>query len=94
MEKLISLLKEYISDKYVDKPKVSYFLNKDALIISREFWFVEWLLKNKKISPSKMDEELMNCAYINDELAWSWIKLTMLLSIKENPKLFLASILR
>lgn len=84
MEKLIELLNEY--DEIREYAEVDL---EDELIslriISKWYWFIKWLLVNQKIDEFKLHNALKECAYINDELAWTNIKLTMLLSISNSP---------
>ena len=56
--------------------------------------FTKWLLNNDKIDLEKLNKELDENAYINNELAGTNLKLIMLLSTKEDPIWFLQSILK
>ena len=87
MEKLVNLVNDYNSDTW-------NIAREEALLTSEKFWFVKWLLVNQKVDEFKLHNALKECAYINDELAWTNIKLTMLLSIQEKPLEFLISLLK
>ena len=93
MMKLIELLNEYRKEKgerSLNEFEVSQTL--DSLNYLR--LFIKWLLSNQKIDQEKLDHSLGNCSYINNDLAWSCIKLTMYLAIQDKPIEFLVSILK
>lgn len=66
----------------------------ESIILNKKFWFIQRLLNNQKIDQEKLDHSLDSCSYIKNDLAWSCIKLTMFLSIQDNPIEFLISILK
>ena len=102
MEKLQELLKEYQLSKWewvrLAWPDVEVNdkeeLVLEATLISKKYWFIKWLLNNQKIDQEKLDHSLGSCSYINNDLAWSCIKLTMYLAIQDEPLEFLVSILK
>ena len=66
----------------------------DDVVISKRYWFIQWLVENEKINFSKL----------NSIHLWKWLNvftevelyedLIMLLSIQDNPIEFLTSILK
>lgn len=108
MEKLIELLNEYIK-KNIKTPNrciwysCSYFWFDgwtdviEDTIISKRYWFIKWLVDNKKI-----DQTNKFCVSVNVE--WKGMgytkafegyeSLLMLLAIQDEPLTFLISILK
>lgn len=86
--KLIELLNEYepwnlpitkISGQWID------------LVISKRYWFIEWLVENDKIDIEKLESLNFNdVLYLRTVYYW----MLMLLSIQDNPIEFLVSILK
>ena len=60
------------------------------LIISKEYWFIKWLVENEKIDVEKVKINWLN--YVNDEILEN--KILMRLSIQDEPIEFLVSILK
>lgn len=106
MEKLLNLLNEYCAEEEIKYKRhfVPNHLEWDAcdnsecselLIISKKFWFINWLLANDKIDWLKARNEWYNMQYI-----WRWIVednleyMIKFLSIKDYPTDFLLSILK
>lgn len=95
MEKLIELLNEYDNEEFWE---ALYMENKvyanDFLIISKKFWFIQWLVENDKIDLMKLKKWIED----NKFYCAKWGKITnmllMLLSIQDNPIEFLISILK
>ncbi len=99
MEKLIMLLDIYeeevvgvhsVWEKITDK--------EEARIISKKFWFIEWLVQNLKINVDELRKHwYITKTYDLDE-PWEWCSyldwLLMLLSIQDEPIEFLISILK
>lgn len=63
----------------------------EVVLISKSFWFIQWLVENDKIDLTKLE----------DNSDWYWIELwddcyevLALLSIQDNPIEFLISILK
>ena len=56
-----------------------------AHIIDKKFWFIEWLVKKKKVDLDKFPQIMEYSDYES---------LLMLLSIQDNPITFLLSILK
>ena len=107
MEKLIELLNEY-------KPQADFIykggirkeipwdkdviMNKDLLIISKQFWFIEWLVQNDKIDT----DELLGIYWETSQSIWEpnkyelyseYKRLLMLLALQDDPIKFLISML-
>ena len=109
MEKLIKLLNEYSSlnwlyylewvfvhDVEKDVPHLHY-----TAIISKEFWFIKWLVDNDKIDYKKDWKNSNDTWYIyvkadseKSDLEIKSDTLLMVLSIQDNPIEFLVSILK
>ena len=120
MEKLIELLNEY--DPYIasdgeHRDNLWYFIYKwwSAIfpkevwmlqIISKEYWFIKWLVENDKIDLVKVYENLTNYEIEiriravkellenNEEDTIAYLKLLMLLSIQDEPIRFLCEIIK
>ena len=103
MEKLIELLNEYL-EKYKPRLNLvkeitdgGYFVNNRndndwflcETIMSKKFWFIQWLVENEKI---KWNEKF----YLEDDdwLFGTYECLLMLLAIQDNPINFLLEILK
>lgn len=76
------------------------FDNVRYLIISKEYWFIEWLLEKKKIDRDELYNEMNWVVYYN-HYEWEIIEeysdsdwLIMLLSIQNEPIKFLLSVLK
>lgn len=108
MEKLIILLNEFLDDwqervyacysleDWFDKffhTKDGEWTIEESQIISKKFWFIEWLLKNDEIDYKKLIKDIAFCEI--RALNW-WIlsSLTMILSIEDDPIEYLISVLR
>lgn len=112
MEKLMELLNEY--DPYIasdgeHRDNLWYFIYKwwSAIfpkevwmlqIISKEYWFIEWLVENDKIDTSKANDKNLNGYEIelriravkelvadSEEKTVLYLNLLMLLSISSSP---------
>jgi len=121
MEKLLNLLNEYESESWIIKDedivKVGcddYWLpcidSYKLCIISKSYWFIDWLVKNDKIEREKTNIEksddkrydewiVLASNYDNDtyvvEKYYSYTEqLLMILSIQDNPIEYLCSILK
>ena len=94
---LIELLNEYSKN-------IWYFNEEDlqwqtkAWILSKEFWFIKWLVENDKIDTSKANDKNLNGYEIelrlravkelvadSEEKTVLYLKLLMLLSISDTP---------
>lgn len=82
--------------------KSDYMLDEDQniiqiYIISKSYWFIEWLVENKKIDFRKVKEKIWLERELYERMLY-WYKetdfLTMLLSIENEPINFLISILK
>ena len=70
----------------------------ELLIISKQYWFIQWLVENEKIDIEKMwrfkaerkNTQIIAIANKSD----FYLSLLMLLSIQDNPIEFLVSILK
>ena len=95
MQKLIELLNEYSKN-------IWYFNEEDlqwqtkAWILSKEFWWVKWLVENDKIDFSKFNfwNEIMYCVYEYTPEVSEEEELLMLLAIQEQPIRFLCEIIK
>ena len=103
--KLLELLNEYSKN-------IWYFNEEDlqwqtkAWILSKEFWWIKWLVENDKIDIVKVYENLTNYEIEiriravkellenNEEDTIAYLKLLMILSIQESPIEFLCSLLK
>ena len=65
----------------------------DSLALSKQYWFIKWLVENEKIDFEKKLNTLRFESLVNQTLD-SYLALLMLLSIQDNPIEFLASILK
>ena len=98
MEKLDELLKEYQLSKWewvrLVWPDVDISekeeLALEATLISKKYWFIQWLVENEKINEGEFAWFLYGEDYISrlDEAIIAW------LAISDNPIEFLASILK
>lgn len=96
MEKLIELLNEYAYGEH----KELYYRDGEMVeinserVISKKFWFIQWLVENEKIDLMKLKKWIED----NKFYCAKWGKITnmllMLLSIQDNPIEFLISILK
>ena len=111
MEKLIELMNEYepyIASDWEHRDNFWYFIYKwwSAIfpkeiwmlkIISKEYWFIKWLVENKKIDFSKVKEKIWLERELYDRMLY-WYKeedfLIMILSVEDEPIEFLVSILK
>ena len=105
MEKLIELLKEYI-ENYGNDAKVreeeNYILDTwiefvywsrvylYETIISKKFWFIQWLVENDKIDLDKLEKKVLKENLIRKFDEW----LLMLLAIQDEPIRFLCEIIK
>lgn len=111
MEKLTELLREYNmsnqspyilwdADYYVDD--VLYA----PQIISKSYWFIEWLVENEKIDVEEINKNLKDfeveiriravkdLILNNEEKTVLYLQLLMLLAIQDEPISFLISLLK
>lgn len=99
MEKLIELLYEYQKIKcfyplYYDVEENKIFLDSDAIIgaeqylISKEFWFIERLVKTNKVDLDGIEQRAIEFFYDESPVRWKEIRaerLIMMLSVQGNP---------
>ena len=101
--KFVDLFNEWWEEEFEEKGHFTYTMRFDhAHIIDKKFWFIEWLVKKKKVD-FELDEIIHKHKWI-DYKTWKWIvveklcnkyeSLLMLLSIEDNPITFLLSILK
>lgn len=116
MEKLIELFKEYVDNHWFDTKDIEkeywvieywqWFLywTREYLyeiIVSKQFWFIKWLVDNDKINKDLISRVLIR-AYVSPENHVSlecefhdyYESLLMLLSIQDDPIKLLLSILK
>ena len=93
MEKLIELLNEYektLEPNLQIEWTEAWIKSTPEIVISKKFWFIQWLVENEKIEENSdlitLASELW-CAFNTDVLL-------MYLSIQDNPIEFLCSILK
>lgn len=110
MEELIELLNEYTKKEkfwiirkiwedpiwvywYVDDKYWLWWASK-LVIISKEYWFIKWLVENEKIDIDKMEEK-SEYTFLKKRW-WEHIieDVLMLLSIQDEPINFLLEILK
>lgn len=99
MEKFIKLLDEFDHKKTEDLERWKKRVEENKhRIISKQFCFIWWLLKNDKIDMDKVDMfwHITNTYDLDEpwEPYWDEKRITMLLSIQEYPIEFLISILK
>lgn len=107
-EKISQLLWEYMEEK---KKNPEWFLEistalmivggnvLDVYMISKQFWFIEWLVQNDKIDFEWMSWHWKIISYLTDKKGYKWndVKewvVLMLLSIQDEPVKFLSEILK
>ena len=107
MEKLINLLNEYCGEdewsetKWTKKHLLEWWLL-SLQVISKEYWFIKWLVENDKIDfsliPNKIKEIWIpmkinwEIKYWFDSSDYYW--LLMLLAIQDEPIRFLCEIIK
>lgn len=115
MEKLIELLNEYKwKEEWTiecDVPHNDWYSeyayeHEELIIISKQYWFIKWLVENEKIEWEKVYENLKDyeveiriravkkLELSSEEKSLWYLELLMLLSIQDNPIEFLVSILK
>lgn len=109
MKKLIELLNEYQTEKKSKFKFSSYDINSSAFIIeknprmvlgeetviSKKFWFIQWLVDNDKID-KQWGKNLLYESEIFNPLPYTDLteRLIMYLAIQDDPISFLSSILK
>lgn len=107
MEKLIELLKEYDNWDYqvyswrnvwnqiiAKNIPLKYELDtneSEAILISKDYEFIKWLVDNDKIDFYKLDDDI---GWYHIKLDDNYLDLLALLSIQDKPIEFLVSILK
>ena len=106
MEKLIELLNEYdphIASDWEFRENFWYFIYKwwsaifpkeiwELKIISKEYWFIEWLYNHKKMTLERL--KVSDLYWDINDWVWTVDNIIMHLSISENPIKLLISILK
>ena len=94
INKLVELLnereKELDPNIQVERTEFSVWINKWYLI-SKEYWFIKWLVDNDKIDFDKLED---NSDWYFIDLSDNYLEILALLSIQDNPIEFLISILK
>lgn len=106
MEKLFNLLNEYITSKWWDEIKcyaqmyrfffTEYLENiPEYVVISKEFWFIKWLVDNNKIDV-QWAKNLLYESEIFNPLPYTDLseRLIMYLAIQDEPITLLISVLK
>lgn len=106
MGKLLQILNEYRLEngaseytKYIPETgyftRKSYFYEHYSWVISKKFWFIQWLVDNDKID-IQWAKNLLYESEIFNQLPYTDLaeRLTMYLSIQDDPIEFLISILK
>ena len=84
MEKLIELLNEYRKIDYVpEKMKNVLWVNEEK-IISKKYWFIQWLVENDKIDFYEW-KYLENPIWSNNYDECDYLELIQRLSISDTP---------
>lgn len=76
----------------VSLPWKTIFWIHETVLISKKFWFIQWLVKENKIDPQKFREKAKFLILSNSIKYYEF--LIMELSIQKNPISFLISILK
>ena len=99
--KFVDLFNEWWEEEFEEKGHFTYTMRFDHThIIDKKFWFIEWLIKKKKVDLDKRPtRNKYRIQQYKTELWWYWkideySELLMLLSIQDNPITFLLSILK
>ena len=79
MEKLLDLLNEYSTRWYYNKEDIQWQVK--AWILSKEYWWIRWLVDNDKIDRDKLEKKVLKEDLIRKFDEW----LIMLLSISDTP---------
>lgn len=108
MKKLIEFLNEYLwqsgivaIDQEIEWGRDIFFENEDwfhaeeAEIISKKFWFIQWLVGMAKIDYESWHKVFIDSNYFdNISDLYEYEVLTMYLSIQDDPIRFLLSVLK
>lgn len=109
MEKLLKLLNEYNCNNlwYVDKWEIknnkfildykiwTYAFRTHLYIISKEYWFIQWLVENDKIDKDRADNILYETEMFNRDPHTDFTdRLLMYLAISDDPIIFLVYTLK
>lgn len=106
MEKLLKLINEYRLKKGASEyteyiPETGYFTRKSyfyehySWVISKKFWFIQWLVGMAKIDYEAWHKVFIDSNYFdNISDLYEYEVLTMYLSIQDDPISFLISILK
>ena len=95
MEKLLDLLNEYSSRWYYNKEDIQWQVK--AWILSKEYWFIKWLVDNDKIDRERFYDKARNIISDFDlkwKYEWASNEVIMLLAISDTPIYDLISYLR
>lgn len=110
LQKIIELLREYNPKEYDyiennwricdrktdDTGEYNEYLDLEAIIISKKFWFIKWLLDNWHINPTH-DLQRIYTSWSHNEYEYKRGEhdtILMRLAIQDNPTRFLAKILK
>ncbi len=106
MEKLLQILNEYRLEngaseytKYIPETgyftRKSYFYEHYSWVISKKFWFIQWLVDNHKIDKQWAKNLLYESEVFNSQPYTDLAeRLIMYLAIQDDPISFLVSVLK
>lgn len=103
MEKLIELLNEYEWQdtwSYDEEMGMPYYwwgddCDYEAYLISKKYWFIEWLVENNKIYENKIPDKFEGYYYETREYVFDKASILLMeLSIQDEPINFLISLLK
>ena len=109
MEKLIELLNKHRREKVNKQSWITEWhynaftfsldniswQQAELLVISKQYWFIEWLVENNKIYEEKIPDKFKGYYYETREYVFDKASILLMeLAIKDNPIEFLVSILK
>ena len=106
MEKLLKLLNEYRLEKGASEytkyiPETWYFTHKSyfyehySWVISKKFWFIEWLVEGDELDKEWLFNIITeSCIFDGVDMCAESDYITMYLAIEDDPISFLVSVLK
>lgn len=92
MEKLVNLLNEYRRIDFVPERQEGVLMVAEEKVISKKFWFIEWLYDHKKMTLERL--KVSDLYWDINDWVWPVDNIIMHLSISENPIELLISLLK